>query len=110
MESLGFSEKWKSEVRNHWFCMFLKRNKLAVSSDRRVIRVNPQPTQNHRPQRAIPNLTPISPTTSNSSSNEPKHNKCKTSNEDSLTNNEIFNRVPKEYKCNMNDKIFDLYE
>ena len=37
MNKLGFPEKWKLGVRNQWFCVFLRRNKLSVSGDRRVI-------------------------------------------------------------------------
>ncbi len=46
MDALKFSQKWKEEVRNQWFCVFLRKNKLSVSSDRRVIRASSQPLPN----------------------------------------------------------------
>lgn len=37
MEKLGFTDKWKLEVRNQWFCLFLRKHKYAVTADRRVV-------------------------------------------------------------------------
>jgi hypothetical protein len=64
MEALKFSEKWKEEVRNQWFCVFLRKNKLSVSSDRRVMRASTQPLPNQsNPQTRPPSQTqpPIRP-------------------------------------------------